>query len=154
MSACPVWRHCDTADPLSSETAPEKLKEYHHDIGGTPQPKGKKKGAQKRTASEALESPAPSANKRRDGRKSQATNGTEDAEQAAFTLPKGSWESEVSHVMSIVEEDEPDKKKPGKTNKCLMGFLQWNDERKSKHPMKTLRTKCPQALLTYYENHL
>lgn len=56
--------------------------------------------------------------------------------------------------MSIVEEDESDENKPGKANKILMGFLQWNDERKSKHPMKTLRTKCPQALLTYYENHL
>lgn len=138
-----------------SETAPEKLKEYHANIGGTPQPKGKKKGgAQKRTASEALDSPAPSASKRRGGRKSQATNGTEVSEEPAFTLLKGSWESEVSHVMSIVEEDEPDEKKPGKTNKCLMGFVQWNDTRKSKHPMKTLRTKCPQALLTYYENHL
>ena len=140
---------------LYSETAPEKLKEYHNYIGGTPQPKGKKKGAaQKRTASEALDSPAPSASKRRGERKSQVTNGTEDPEEVPFTLPKGSWESEVSHVMSIVEEDEPDEKKPGKTNKCLMGFIQWNDDRKSKHPMKTLRTKCPQALLTYYENHL
>jgi hypothetical protein len=47
--------------------------------------------------------------------------------------------------MGIVEEDESDEKKPGKTNKCLMGFVQWNDDRKSKHPMKTLRTKCLQA---------
>lgn len=154
MSTSRVLRYCDATDALSSETAPEKLKEYHNEIGGTPQPKGKKKSTQKRTASEALESPAPTASKRRGGRKSQATNGTEDGEQAAFTLPKGSWESEVSHVMSIVEEDEPDEKKPRKTNKCLMGFIQWNDERKSKHSMKTLRTKCPQALLTYYENHL
>lgn len=140
---------------LFSETAALKVKEYHTSIGGTPEPgstKGKKKGAQKRTASEALESPAPSSTKKRGGRKSQI-NGT-DSEQAPFVLPKGSWESDVSHVMSIVEEPEPDEVKPGKINKILMGFLEWEDGRKSKHPMKTLRTKCPQALLTYYENHL
>lgn len=140
---------------LPSETAPEILKEYHNSIGGAPEPpsKGKKKGAQKRTASEALDSPIPSATKKRGGRKSQI-NGT-DLEQSAFTLPKGSWESDVSHVMSIIEEDDPESTKPtGEASKILMGFLQWNDDRKSKHPMKTLRTKCPQALLTYYENHL
>lgn len=69
-------------------------------------------------------------------------------------LPKGTWENDVSHVMSIVEESEQDPKKPSKEVKLLMGYIQWNDERKSKHPLKTLRTKCPQALLTYYENHL
>lgn len=137
-------------------TASEKVKEYHNSIGGAPEPpsKGKKKGPQKRTASEALDSPVPSATKKRGGRKSQ-TNGTTELEQSHFTLPKGSWESEVSHVMSIIEEDDPESTKPaGEAGKILMGFLQWNDERKSKHPMKTLRTKCPQALLTYYENHL
>jgi chromobox protein 1 len=140
---------------LFSESAELKVEEYHKSIGGTPQPGSTKKGkkdAQKRTASEALDSPAPSATKKRGGRKSQ-TNGT-DSEQTPFVLPKGSWESDVSHVMSIVEEPEPDEAKPGKTNKILMGFIEWKDGRKSKHPMKTLRTKCPQSLLTYYENHL
>ena len=80
------------------------------------------------------------------------TNGS--SEQVEFQYPKGSWESEVDHVMSIVEDDEPDSANPGKTTKVLMTFIQWNDGRKSKHPMRTLRTKCPQALLTYYENHL
>ena len=145
---------CDATDTPFSETAALKVEEYHKSIGGAPEPasKGKKKGAQKRTASEALESPAPSATKKRAGRKSQS-NGTE-SEEAPFVLPKGSWESDVTHIMSIVEEPEPDVAKPGKTNKILMGFVEWEDGRKSKHPMKTLRTKCPQALLTYYENHL
>lgn len=136
---------------MTSETAPEKLQEYHDKIGGPPEPPSKKKkGGNKRTASQALDSPAPSAAKKR-GRKS-LTNGA--SEHVEFQLPKGSWESEVDHVMSIVEDEEPDTSKAGKTNKVLMGFIQWNDKRKSKHPMKTLRTKCPQALLTYYENHL
>lgn len=68
-------------------------------------------------------------------------------------MPKGSWEAEVAFVMSIVEDNEPSVK-GGKPNKVLQGFLAWNDGRKSKHPLSTLRTKCPQALLTYYENHL
>jgi chromobox protein 1 len=147
---------CDTTDILLSETAALKLKEYHASIGGPPDSasKSKKKGAQKRTASEVLDSPVPSATKKRAGHKSQ-TNGNESpAERSPFVLPKGSWESDVSHIMSIVEEPEPDEVKPGKTIKILMGFVEWKDGRKSKHPMKTLRTKCPQALLTYYENHL
>lgn len=134
-------------------TASEKLGDYHKKIGGTPEPptKGKKKGAAtKRKASEIDESPAPSATKKRAGRKS-ATNG--DAEPEPFTLPKGSWEKDVAHVMSIVQEEEPEEKK-GKTNVVLMGFLMWNDGRKSKHPMTALRTKCPQHLINYYENHL
>ena len=64
-----AFRSCyDATDMISSETAALKVKEYHTSIGGTPEPgstKGKKKGAQKRTASEALESPAPSSTKKR-----------------------------------------------------------------------------------------
>jgi chromobox protein 1 len=149
-----VLQFCDATDQSLSESAPERLEEYHNSIGGAPEPpsKGKKKGAQKRTASEALDSPVLSATKKRGGRKSQ-TNGN-DTEESHFTLPKGSWESDISHIMSITEDDEPDANKPGETKKTLMGFVEWNDGRKSKHPMKTLRTKCPQHLLTYYENHL
>ncbi|KAM0723928.1 hypothetical protein Q7P37_000919 [Cladosporium fusiforme] len=131
------------------ETAPEKLQEYHDKIGGPPDLK-KKKGDNKRTASEALDSPAPSSTKKR-GRKSQ-TNGTVAAEQSEFTLPKGTWENGISHIMSIVEEEDPE----DNSNLIRMGFVQWNtdDGRKTKHPLKTLNTKCPQALLKYYENHL
>lgn len=135
---------------LHSETAPEKLREYHDSVGGPPElPSNKKKGANKRTASQALESPAPSAGKKR-GRKSQ-TNGAAAAEEQEFTLPKGSWESGISHIMSIVEEEDP----ADKNNPVRMGFVMWNDnQRKTKHPLKTLNTKCPQALLKYYESHL
>ena len=73
------------------------MEEYHDSIGGPPEPtstKKGKKGAQKRTASEALDSPAPSTTKKRGGRKS-LTNGT-DSDQTPFVLPKGSWEADVS----------------------------------------------------------
>lgn len=34
--------------------------------------------------------------------------------------------------------------------------MQWNDEdvSKTQHPMRTLRQRCPQRLLDYYEQHL
>lgn len=139
---------------VRSESAEEKLTEYHDKIGGEPVPpsKGKKKGG-KRTASEALDSPAPSSGKKR-GRKSQ-TNGSAVADADDTPLPKGSWESEVSHIMSIVEDENENDNKPGAAAaKVLTGYIQWNNGRKTRHPLKTLRTKCPQALLTYYENHL
>lgn len=57
--------------------------------------------------------------------------------------------------MSIVEEENEHGNKPGASAaKQLTGYIQWNKGRKTKHPLKTLRTKCPQALLTYYESHL
>lgn len=144
-------------DAVHSETASEKLNDYHDKIGGepvfAPASKGKKKSSKVRTASEALDSPAPSSSKKR-GRKSQ-TNGAAAAEADDTPLPKGSWESEVSHVMSIVEEEkDSDTKRGASAVKTLTGYIQWNSGRKTKHPLKTLRGKCPQALLTYYENHL
>ena len=145
------------ANTDDSETASEKLNDYHDKIGGepvfAPASKGKKKGGKARTASQAEESPAPSSSKKR-SRKSQ-TNGAAAAEADDVPLPKGSWESEVSHVMSIVEEENEHDNKPGASAaKQLTGYIQWNKGRKTKHPLKTLRTKCPQALLTYYESHL
>lgn len=148
---CHICSSHHATDFASSETAPDRLREYHDKIGGPPElPPKKKKGGNKRTASQALDSPAPSEPKKR-GRKSQ-TNGTAAAEQQEFNLPKGSWESNISHIMSIVEEEDPED-----TSRVIrMGFVQWNtdDGRKTKHPLKTLNTKCPQALLQYYENHL
>jgi len=143
---------------MASKTAAEKLNTYHDKIGGepvfAPASKGKKKGGKARTASEALDSPAPSSSKKRGGRKSQ-TNGAAAAEADDVPLPKGSWETEVSFVMSIVEEDNEHDNEPGASAaKILTGYIQWNHAKKTKHPLRVLRTKCPQALLTYYESHL
>lgn len=71
-------------------------------------------------------------------------------------LPIGSWETLCS-VAAIIEEHElPDASSTKKQadNKSLVGMLQWNDGRKTQHPMATLRTKCPQRVLDYYESHL
>lgn len=45
-------------------------------------------------------------------------------------------------------------KKGTKDIKSLLGLLEWNNGRKTQHKMSLLRTKCPQRLLDYYENHL
>jgi len=136
------------------------LSQYHDKIGGEPvyepPPKGKKKGG-KRTASEALDSPAPPSSSKKRGRKSHINGNAAAAVTDDVPLPKGSWESEVSHIMSIVEEEndnDNDNNSGASATRSLTGYIQWNSGRKTKHPLVTLRGKCPQALLTYYENHL
>lgn len=133
----------------SRENAREILKAYHRSIGGTPQPPSKGKGKAKRSLSAAADSPV---GKKR-GRKSE-TNGTAVVKEEK--LPIGSWES-LCTVAAIIEEHElPDASSTKKQadNKSLVGMLQWNDGRKTQHPMGTLRTKCPQRVLDYYESHL
>lgn len=134
-----------------SDGALELLEDYHQSIGGAPEPKSKNKGpkANKRAA----ESPAEDASAKKRGRKSagDAANGTPKAKK----LPEGSWEEHVSRVSSIIEETNPAMLKGIKgRSKDLFGLLEWNDGRKTQHPLDTLRRKCPQRLLDYYESHL
>lgn len=68
----------------------------------------------------------------------------------------GTWE-DLCTVAAIIEEHEvPDASSTKKQadSKSLVGMLQWNDGRKTQHPMVTLRNKCPQRVLDYYESHL
>lgn len=138
-----------------SDGAQELLDDYHESIGGAPEPKGKgKKGpkANKRTAADALDSPAAESAKKK-GRKStgDAANGATKQKK----LPEGSWEDHVMRVSSIIEETNPTTIKGIKgRSKDLLGLLEWNDSRKTQHPLETLRRKCPQKLLDYYEQHL
>lgn len=153
-----------TWEPLSNlETAPDPIKEYKAIIGGTPEPETKKKAGKggsakktaKRGASEAFDSPAPasSAKKAKGGRKSD-TNGV--AAKPEREYPAGLWETEVMQVASIVEDSVKNivKGKAGKETSMLYGLLEWHDGHRSQHPLRTLRTKCPQKLLDYYEQHL
>ena len=147
---CANWRY--------SENAKQALDAYKLKIGGTPPPEeekpGKKKAAKggKRSASAAFnDSPAVEASAKKKGRR--ATNGV-DSEKA---LPEGSWEDHILSVMSIIEEEEAAKGGKGAKGKStidLFGLIHWNEGRKTKHPMRTLRRKCPQKLLDYYEQHL
>ncbi|SMQ49659.1 unnamed protein product [Zymoseptoria tritici ST99CH_3D7] len=134
--------------------AVELLKEYHRSIGGTPEPT---KGSAKKTTAKTkaarrttgdIDSPAPAA-KRQKGNGSKSANGE-------WSPPLGTWENDVTAVQAIIE-DEPsgDAVRGGKKDtKSLEGLLEWNNGRKTQHKMDVLRTKCPQRLLDYYENHL
>ena len=141
-----------------SEGAQDVLNAYHKKIGGPPEPPARassKKGPKsKRNASEALDSPAPAAGRKR-GRKS---NGVAEETEEKRQLPVGSWDDHVLCVASVVEEA-IDVKGPraGVTSekKELLGLLQWKDNGpKTQHKMKVLRQKAPQRLLDYYEQHL
>ncbi|KAK3711432.1 hypothetical protein LTR37_009611 [Vermiconidia calcicola] len=155
-----------TWEPIENlENAMDLVEGYHDKIGGAPIYAGdtksassKKKGGKpsKRSASAAFDSPAvePSAKKR--GRKSLPTNmnGTSTTDKKP-QLPDGSWENHVLRIQSILEETNTEiKGTKSKSGKTLLGLIEWNDGRKTQHPLNSLRTKCPQKLLDYYEQHL
>ncbi|KAK6441530.1 hypothetical protein LTR95_002229 [Oleoguttula sp. CCFEE 5521] len=141
-----------TWEPLDNlKTASVKLSEYHDRIGGPP-PKAaaacaRKSLTTKRSAS-ALDSPAPATKKSRTS--TGATNGTPSSSK---DLPKGSWEDNITRIISIIEESETTKSRAG-GGKVLMAYADWKDNVKRKHKLSTLRGKAPQHLLTYYERHL
>ncbi len=155
------WRTCKSftpcakvhiADHVFSDNAMDIVDKYHKSIGGAPQPTSKKGGKGKRSASSAFkDSPAVESKKR--GRKSAG-----DAERPrafpGFTPPEGEWDSHVKKVTSIIEEQDMKPNGNGKGSKTLYGLLEWNKGQKTSHPLSSLRTKCPQALLDYYEKHL
>lgn len=157
--SCAGFRFSFTDDE-PSEDAQEVLQAYHDKIGEVPPPtkpkasaKKEKKG--KRSASGAFdnESPAPS----KKGKS--VANGKPEPERESVKLPEGSWESDVLRVSSILQEEYPIEQRPkGRAGKQsttdLTGLLEWNNGKRSQHPLKTLRTKCPQKLLDYYEQHL
>ena len=154
------------ADVRLRENAIDTLNEYHDSIGGAPEPKSKTKGGAKggkRSASNAFDFPAvqPSASKA--GKRGRQSNGTTtlstNLKKGTKDLPEGSWEEHVSRVSSIIEETDEKAvtgtgKGKGKGSKNLLGLLEWNNGRKTQHSLETLRRKCPQRLLDYYEQHL
>ncbi|EMC99752.1 hypothetical protein BAUCODRAFT_145133 [Baudoinia panamericana UAMH 10762] len=149
-----------TWEPVENlEGAQDALKAYHKKIGGPPQlPSAmlKKGKGGKRTAEQAFDSPAQASSGKKRGRKS--ANGTaEEPVERSRQLPIGSWDDHVLRVASIIEEAlETHTSKGVKVeNRELIGLLMWKDNGpKTQHKMNILRTKCPQRLLDYYEQHL
>lgn len=128
------------------------MEEYHAKIGGPPvlEVKSKKKGGKRSNSAAFPDSPAAETNGEKRGRKS-AGDGTG---EESFKLPGGSWENDVIRVSSIVEETDTSVEPKGKQEAALIALLEWKSGRKTQHPMDTLRRKCPQKLLDYYEQHL
>ncbi|WPH02641.1 Hypothetical protein R9X50_00550600 [Acrodontium crateriforme] len=148
-----------TWEPVENlNNAPQILKAYHEKIGGPPKPPQKAsakkvgRGKKKRTAADAFEdSPAPataSTRRKSNNNKADAVKSNGTLEKKKRELPVGSWEDHITRVVSIVESGVGDKR-------TLGGLLEWNaDGSKTEHSLKVLRTKCPQRLLDYYEQHL
>lgn len=138
---------------MGSDNAKDLLTEYHDSIGGPPERAGKRRKKStnnlKRPASSAVDSPIAEGSAKKRGKQSAAGlhNGTTIGQK---DLPEGSWEDQVSQVTSIVEEAGKDPK----GQRTLIALLEWNDGIKTQHPLDTLRRKCPQKLLNYYEAHL
>ncbi|KAJ9640303.1 hypothetical protein H2201_006927 [Coniosporium apollinis] len=148
-----------TWEPESNlEGAQESLKAYFKQIGGRPQvPSAKDK---KRKISEAASSTPTGSGTTGRGRKkakSEEGSGLEAAEDSASTKgkakewqpPKGSWEEEVMQIDTV---EEPTNPKTGKKER--VGYVIWNDGKKTQHPLRVINQKCPQKMLAYYEQHL
>lgn len=134
---------------MYSKNATAILTSYHRSIGGAPEAPAKGKGMGKRAASTSNVN-SPASGKKR-SRKSD-TNGTTDKGE----LPLGLWEDLCTVAAIIEEQDMPNASstKKKKDDKNLLGMIQWHDGRKTQHAMSSLRQKCPQRVLDYYESHL
>lgn len=146
---------------MRSANATALVDEYNASLEDPPKPlPPKKKGGKggkggKRSASTAFPSPAVQSSAKKRGRQSGGqVNGS--VRKKSKDLPEGSWEDQVTRVSSIIEETSPStgKNARGKSTSDLLGLLEWTDGQKTQHPLDTLRRKCPQRLLDYYEQHL
>ncbi|KAK7185804.1 uncharacterized protein CC84DRAFT_1222471 [Paraphaeosphaeria sporulosa] len=111
----------------------EALDEYHTLIGGRPVPGKKRKG---RKSGVETESSTPVAAKRM-------------KKEKEWAPPPGSWEDEVDHVDTVEQRVNP---KTGENEK--FGYLVWSNQIKTQHPLPLIFKKCPQRMLTYFEQHL
>ncbi|OQN98367.1 hypothetical protein B0A48_15635 [Cryoendolithus antarcticus] len=121
-----------TWEPLENlKTASVKLSEYHDRIGGPPTKaaaasSAKKSLITKRSAS-ALDTPAPATKKSRT-----STGAANSTPSSSKDLPKGSWEDNITRIISIIEESETTKSRAG-GGKVLMAYADWKDNVKRKH---------------------
>jgi chromobox protein 1 len=149
------------ANNSHSENATDILKEYHANIGGTPEydpapkKKGPKAGTKRSSKAANLDSPQITSSSKKAKRKSGADttpNGTTEIDPK--DLPEGSWENLV-RVSSILEEPAAAVKgSKQKHGNMLLALLLWHGGRKTQHTLDVARRKCPQRLLDYYEQHL
>ncbi|KAL9094970.1 MAG: hypothetical protein Q9165_002920 [Trypethelium subeluteriae] len=158
--------------------APEAFQEYLDSIGGRPVPgddikpkKGKRKQSAGTPAAEAKSGSG------RGRKKAKVENGTSSSSldrkgkgAQKWEPPKGTWEHEIMNI-DCIEEEYDDESKENKR----IGFVMWNNGKKSKHSLNILNGKCPQKvrlilrispdadiplimitiqLLQYYEQHL
>jgi chromobox protein 1 len=103
----------------------EALAEYHKSIGGRPE--GGKKRKDRKSGLDT-ESSTPVAAKRR-------------KQEKEWAPPPGSWETDVDHVDTVEQRPNP---KTGENEK--FGYLVWNNQIKTQHPLSLIFKKCPQRV--------
>lgn len=135
----------------------ELLAQYHHKIGGAPQPPTKGKDLKKKASKKSLrgesgasateESPAPPAKRQKRAQvDDSALSDDLDKDVLDNWLPKGNnWESQVSRIQTV-ERDE--------TSGDLFIFLEFTNGKKNRVKNGKIRAACPQKLLDFYEAHL
>lgn len=117
--------------------AKQLLAEYHHKIGGAPQPDDKVPKKRKSNPSHKNSNPPePKRAKRVD-------SGDDDDE--GWT-PKGvDWDKFVTEVRTIEKDDGTGK---------LFAYIAWNSGKRSKIGLDMCYKKLPQSMLKFYEAHL
>ncbi|KAI9666038.1 MAG: hypothetical protein M1821_003973 [Bathelium mastoideum] len=137
--------------------ASEALQDYFESIGGRPQPGDDPKSKKGKRKQSVAASPAETKTGSGRGRKKMKVEngdveddaGHKGKKESKWMPPKGTWEHDVMNIDCIeedVDEATGDKKR--------VGFVMWNNGKKSKHSLGILNSKCPQKLLAYYEQHL
>ncbi|KAF1809773.1 hypothetical protein P152DRAFT_461155 [Eremomyces bilateralis CBS 781.70] len=131
------------------------LQAYWDLIGGKPEPATKGKRKRQPTGTPA----AAESSGRGRGRKRSRVGGESDSAtpevkhvirgKKAWEPPKGSWEKEIVSIDTLEEQRNT---KNGENQ--VYGFVVWNNGQKSKYLLETLKGKCPQKLIEYFEQHL
>ncbi|OJD36734.1 chromo domain-containing protein [Diplodia corticola] len=132
--------------------AKEALDEYFQKLGGRPTLGGNKKRKASQTPSGT-----PAGKGRGRGRSSIKEEEAEVSaepepkvkKEKAPSFPKGSWEE---HIQSVDTIEEVPNAKTGERERFAL--VVWADGSKTRHGLAVLNQKCPQKMLTYYEQHL
>ncbi|KAI9681847.1 MAG: hypothetical protein M1829_000592 [Trizodia sp. TS-e1964] len=111
--------------PTQPKKSRSSIKRGRDSLAGTPQTVDKESKKSKASAKKAYNSPAAEG-------------------PTIWSPPSGSWEDEINGVDTI-ENDLKD---------GLQVYLHWKNGRKTRHPIDKVYLKCPQRMLTFYENHL
>ncbi|KAF2870370.1 hypothetical protein BDV95DRAFT_575655 [Massariosphaeria phaeospora] len=115
----------------------EVLNEYWEEIGGRPEPGGKSTKRKGRKSMAESESATPASSAKRIKK------------EPEWTPPPGSWENDVEFVDTVEESLDPKTGAP-----MRYAYLNWNNGKKTQHPLPHVYVKCPQKMLKYYESHL
>lgn len=132
----------------------EIMQTYFQKIGGRPEPKSPEiRGSARkraRTSAASTLTPARSASKKTRVSNLSLTLGDEVDEEFSLTTsgsnwkpPSGSWEEHIANIDTIE-----------KSTKGLVCFVHWSNGNKSQHDLNVIYKKCPQKMLSFYEQHL